>query len=365
MPVALIAVAAVSAAGAIASSAIKGDAQRKSLNGQIDALKDMNDIDPKAYAELAKRGDLDAWKNRLDAMQKVDPQLADIRSSSLKMLTNNLARYSEAQGRTDDIAKTIYGMAQEYAAGAPAEMDLGSAFLDRAKERLGRGSELPPTFQAEMIRSGLESGGTTGVGANRKGPVAGVLGKLLGSAAVGMERQNEQDAAALANAGDQLSRNRMSILSGLLPQLQSYEAAQQNLAASVLAQGLNVVNNETPGKIGLSGADLVNLNETARQERNQKAMSIAQLKGQKEMARAEMQSGFAQSGTAFAQNIIGGLSGGTPGMMGGGQSFILPSGATQTLGYGGYLGQNSSGAPTVMRSAGNQALFDLQGQPFQ
>jgi hypothetical protein len=375
MPVALIAVAAVAAAGAAGSAAIKGNAKRKALNGQIDALKELNDIDPEAYANLAKQGDIDAWKTRLDTMRKVDPQLAEIRDSSLKSFTTMLAKNASDSNRSDDVAQMVYGLAQQFAAGAPAEMDLGTAFTNKAREKLGRGSQLPPTYQAELIRSGLETAGAAGVGASRQGPVAGVLGRLLGSAAMNVERQNEQDAMTLAQAGSQLSSSRLNILQGLIPQFQNYEQAKTNLAA----QGLAAVNQETPSKIGLAGADLVNLTETARRERNLGIQKVAELEGQKALAAGEMKAGFVQAGSQFAQSVIGGLAGGGGGgaaggggnvlgglMQGGGQSIpILGGRGSQNLGYGGYIGAGSYGQPAVVRSPQNQILFDQAGQEWQ
>jgi hypothetical protein len=368
MPIAIV-VAVAAAAAAAGSAVAKGNAKRKAANMQIDALKNMKELDPAVYEKLVKEKDVSAWKTRLNTMREVDPQLAQIRDNSLKVFTSQLAKNAADNGRSDEIAKMVMGLADQFNSGAPAEMALGDAMVQRAKEKLERGSSLPPTYQAELIRSGLEKAGTAGLDPNRKGAVAGVLGKLLGSEAMAVERQNEQDAMQLAQAGGQIATNRLNILQGLIPQLQNYEAAKTNMAG----QAMGVVNAETPSKIGLAGQDLMNLWERRRLEGNAQAREVAKLEGEKAMAKAEMLSGLFQSGSQAISGIAGGMGGGAGGaggmlggMMGpqGGQAIQLGMRNSQNLGYGGYIGQGTNG-PTVMRSPEGWANYNLASQAWQ
>lgn len=371
MPIAIV--AGVAAAAAAAGSAIaKGDAKRKAANKQIDALKNMKELDPKIYENLVKEKDVEAWKTRLSTMRQVDPQLATIRDNALKTFTNQLAKTAADEGRSDDIANMVMGLATQFNAGAPAEMELGDALIAKAKEKLGRGGALPPTYQAELIRSGLEKAGTAGLDPNRKGAVAGVLGKLLGREAMDVERQNEQDAIQLAQAGGQIATNRLNILQGLIPQMQNYEAAKLNMAGA----GLSAVNSETPSKIGLAGQDVMNLWERRRAETNAQAMEVAKLEGEKAMAKAEMLSGLFQAGSQGISAVAGGMGGGgggggspmsmLSGMMGpqGGQTVQIAPRMSQNLGYGGVMGMGAQGA-TVMRSPQGWANYELASQPWQ
>jgi hypothetical protein len=375
MPIALVAVGVAAAAAAAGSAVAKGQAKRKAANMQIDALKNMKKLDPKVYEKLVADKDTEAWKRRLKTMRDVDPELATIRDQSIKAFTTQLAKNANETGRSDEIANYVMGLAEQFNAGAPAEMDVGDAMIARAREKLDRGAELPPTYQAEMIRSGLEQAGGAGIGPDRKGAVTGVLGKLLGREAMAVERQNEADAMQLAQAGGQISANRMNILQGLIPQMQNYEAAKTNLAA----QGMAMVNTETPSKIGLGGQDMMNLWERRRLEGNKEAQAVAKLEGEKAMAKAEMLSGLFQSASQGVGAIAGGLGGGAGGMMGGmaggaaggggfanvGQNIpLLGMRQSQNLGYGGYIGAGAQG-PTVMRSPQGWANYDLASQAWQ
>jgi hypothetical protein len=275
----------------------------------MEALQRVRLIDPQEMANIAKKGDIDAWKNRLDAIQKVDPKLGELRNNAIKSLTTSLAKNATDSNASDETSKFVIGLAQQFAAGAPADFDLGSAMQAKAKEVMGRGSNLPPTYQAELIRSGLEKGGTVGIGPDRKGAVAGVLGKLLGSEAVAMEQQNANFAGSLAGAAQQITSNRMNILAGLSAQMQQFEANKQSLAT----QGLDVVNSEAPSKVGASGADMVNMYESRRAGENQKLMGQADLEAQRYLAQGEQNAGLIAGGTQMAGSILGGLFSGSPG----------------------------------------------------
>ena len=321
------------------ASVFENEGQRKALNKQMDALQNLERIDVEQYKDLALKGDTQAWRNRLATLRQVDPELARVRDAAIKTNAVQMAKIANETGRSDEIAKQVFGLAQQFAAGAPAEMALGEAFLEKAKERLGRGAKLPPTYQAELIKSGLEKTGGAGVGVSRQGPVAGVLGKLLGSAAVQQEITNENQAGQLATVGQAIAGNRMNILAGLMPQFQNFEQAKLNLAG----HALSVVNSETPSKVGLAGQDILQMTEARRQEGNAIAQAIAGLKGQQSLRQNNFVGGLIRQGTDLTGAMMGSM---------GGQGGILSS-----LGIGG----KGAGAAA---GAGEYQTTNVGGQQF-
>lgn len=311
----------ISAGGGMIGSVFENEGNRKAINKQMDALGQLQILDPEKYKKMAYQGDVDAWRNRLKALREVDPQLNQIRNDALSAMTTRMAELVQQTGRSDKIGNMIMGLAQQFSAGAPAEMALGEAFMAKAKERLGRGAELPPTYQAELVRSGLEEAGAVGIGADRRGPVAGRLGKLLGRAATEQEILNEQQAAALAATGQALTANRMNILAGLVPTISNLDTARTNLGL----QGLGVVEAEAPRKVGFAGTDIVGLEEQKRAETNQKLMEMAKLKGMQDLRQGRFVGGLIRTGSSAIGGALSSMAGG--GLFGSGAQSVAGAGS--------------------------------------
>jgi hypothetical protein len=164
---------------------------------------------------------------------------------------------------------------------------------------LNAGATLPPEFQAELVRSGLESSGasgTTGSGA------AGVQARtLLGSAGLELQAHRRSQATDLLSTADALKQNRASILANTLGVLENTK--NQNQARSTAAYQIGAAG--VP-QAGLNGADVVNLNLQNLNLRNQRTLGVG-----------NVDANYALAKGAANQQLIGGLTSAATGMIGG------------------------------------------------
>lgn len=323
--------AVVAGAGAAASAKMGANGQAKAAGTMAKALRSLEKIDVAKLSNLAISGDSEAYLRRLEFARQNEPDLAEIRSASLGKLATVLG--SDA-APWDKLVSGLISVGEEDTSASQA---LESQMRTKAAELLKAGGALPSTFQAELVRSGLETGGKTGVGLSKTGPLAQLLGNKIGEAQINLENLRLQQATGLATAADTLKQNRASILQGILP------TAQTAILSPTLT-GLQLAESMIP-QIGLTGKEQVQLTEQARQEDNATKLGTAQQQANSQLAKAQGNAGLVSGLTSGVGNAIS---------MWGWGNMLKPAGGAGTGAGGGTAGAignlwGAGGAPTSIR----------------
>ena len=266
------------------------------------------------------------------AFQKeADPQAAALREGGLNKLVEalNSEDTAKAQSALDKIVSEVDQNSPEFAA-------LKAKLLADAKTALDAGATMPPEFQAELVRTGLENAGVTGVTPDKKGAAGQTLRKLMGSAGLALQEQRRQSAVSNIGAATSLEANRASILGNLAAGFQQLNQTRMAQGAAALSMGQGLM-----PKIGLGGEDVVNMNVANVNLRNQRKLGIADQKALKYQANAEMVNGLIGAGVSLVGSVAGGTGGGAGGgaggmggMMGGGGG----GGGSGIMGWGQQMG---------------------------
>jgi hypothetical protein len=308
-----IASAAIGAGGKVGSAYLEGMAKKRAIGAQMKAWQNLRGIDVGSYKKIAYNNARRNYLDRFKLFREGDPELAQVRDVAIQHALDTLNDTSGNQEKAQQVADRLAASALDME-GDQASKRLESSLLNRAQENLDQGANLPPEFQAELVRSGLESAGASGIGVNRKGPLAQLLGKKIGAEQIALERQRASDALQLGAGAQALRTNRLNILAGIAPALQNIDASRFNLAAGAesLAEG------QMPQDVGLTGRDVLNLHESNRALDNQRTLALGQLKAGKHLVSGETASKYVQAGTGFLQSALGGIMGGGGGEGGGG-----------------------------------------------
>lgn len=316
-----IAGAVVGAGAAAGTTYLAGQAKKAALHEQKEALRNLQFVDVDAYRKTAFRDDRQEFINRFKIFRRADPKLSAVRNQAVSNLLTSL---EGEDANVQKISDLLTGRATE---DDTRFKSIEQKLLDRAEQKLDLGATLPPEFQAELIRSGLETAGTTGIGANREGPLAQLLGRRIGSAQLELERAREAEALALASGAQSLGQNRLNILRGIAPELQNLNISRANLAGNIFS----AANAGLPTSAGLGGRDILSLIEANRDMRNKQMLALADLEAQGHIASGEAASGYLGAGTSALTGLLGGMGGG--GGLGGlnfnslfGQTSYLPTG---------------------------------------
>lgn len=303
-----IAAAAVAAGGAAGSAYLGGMGKKRALGAMMKAWQKLRSIDVGKYKKVAVNTARQNYLDRFKLFREGDPELAQVRDVAIQNALDTLKDTSGNQAKAQEVANRLAAGALDIE-GDTAAKRLESSLLQRAQESLDRGAELPPEFQGELVRAGLESSGRAGFTADRKGPLAQLLGKKIGSEAIALERQRAADALVLGQGAQALRTNRLNILAGIAPALQNIDTSRFNLAAGAEA----LATGQMPEDVGLTGRDVISMHEANRALANQRALALGQLKGEKHLVSAETAQAYLGAGTSFLTSLLGGVGG-----MGGG-----------------------------------------------
>lgn len=332
MPV--IAVAAVVAAGAVASAAAKKRAAKKAASAQKKGIQQQEallrkKLDPQAMNRLAQEVDRDRALNRIALQKEVDPEIAELREFSRQRLLD-LTQQDQQARQSQQVADQLF---RENIEADPQMERLKDTIIGRAQQEFDLGAQLPPEFQAEIVRTGLAQGGQSGIGVTREA-VGGPTARLLGSAGIQLAQQRAAQGVALAGTADALAQSRQRLLSNIFPTVK----VQEDSEAQRALQGFQLSEATLP-ESGLSGTDVVNI-EAARQK------GLAGLLGQ----RAGVNAGLAQmrgdfnaaligAGTSLASAGLGAGIGGGGASIGGGAGGVNYGSLAQSI-----IGQGGSAA---------------------
>ncbi len=334
MPVA--AVGAIVLAGAVAGSISKKRAADKAAKAQKKGIQQQQsllnkNLDPKALNKLAQDADAERAKGRIALQKEIDPELAALRQVGKEQLLAQ-ANIPEESKQSSQLANQLF---QETKTQDPRLEQLKNSILDAAQKEIDAGATLPPEFQAELVRSGLNQGSQAGIAID-KGSIGGSVARALGLAGIQLQQQRQQAAQQLANTGQGLVLARTNVLASVFPKLRDLET-QRRLEAGA---NFGVAEAALP-ESGLGGQDIANIQAA-------KTHAQAGLIGQTAANKAQQ----AQNKGAFTSSLIGA---GTS-LLGGA---INP---TTTLGgiAGSIFGGNKTPGPEVLPTqyavAGNGGL---------
>lgn len=329
-----IALGGVIAGAGIYSAVARKDAADKAAKAQKDAVKKqnklLNQLDPTALNDLAKKFDKDRAVNRLAFQKEIDPEVAQLRELSKKQLLES-AQIDPTSRQSNQLANKLFN---EVKTQDPRIEALKDSILANAQSELSAGAALPPEFQAELVRAGIENGGQSGIGFD-KSAIGGGTARLLGAAGIELQRQRQQQGLELTRAAEELQNTRVNILASVFPKLRDLEISNRNEAASNLA-----LSNSMIPEVGMSGADAVNAQIAKVKGKAGLVQQTGQIRANQAIAEGEQNAAIAGSiasgVSAAAGAYTGGMGGG--GSSGGGGPTYQPVGSYVNSGQAGNYG---------------------------
>lgn len=335
--------AGVMVAGAVGSAMAQRSAAKKAAKAQKDALDNVSGVNVKAVQKEALKADRERFENQFKLQEEVDPTLAAVREKGAGNLLANLQDDPQSNRILNQLAK-------EGAQDSPKRQALIDQLLAGAEEEIAQGASLPPEFQAELIRAGLEKSSGAGLSSDYRAAAGVGIRKLLGSAGMELQAFRRGQAANLLATADAAKQNRLNALSTTLGALEG--AASGRTGRAVTGYGVGAAG--VP-QAGLSGADVANLAVTNTQIANEKAMGRGQIAANEAVARGQFISGLIGAGTSLAGAGIGAF-----GNAGGAAGTIAQYGGTAPSNLGALSGlQQRQYANAFKRNAGiSSSLYE-------
>lgn len=277
---------------------LSADAQKKIANNQIAAIERQRafvyeQLNPEKLGPMAEAADIKNAKARLELQRKIDPELYAARSAAAQGVRESVAGLGK--GNADKVAAQA---TKEALAGTDVAAQSKQQLIDAALQQLKLGATLPPDVQAELVKAGLEKGGMVTGAASPRGFGGQLTRQLLGSGAIQLQQQRQQQAMGLLGRAQDLESQRSSLLGTLFPNL---SALQLNTLKG--QEGALSFSNEMMPNAGLSGKDVVNLwlNRVGATSSLDSQRTQAEYMGGINRA-AALQQGYAGA-TAYAANL--------------------------------------------------------------
>lgn len=322
MPV--IAVAAIAAAATAASAVAKKKAADKAASAQKKGLDTMAALlkknDPASLNKAAQIADKERAQRRLALQEELDPELAQLRKVSKQQMLEQ-AQTPFEQRESGKLARTLY---EEVKAPDARTEQIKDQLLAAAQQELSAGATLPPEFQAELVRSGLNTGSQAGLAID-KNVIGGGVARALGTAGIQLQQQRQQQAMAMTQQAENLKNSRVNILASVFPRLRDLETTNLNEAR----QSFGLAEAALP-ESGLGGAEIVNLKMAQMKNKMDLTQQRANLKAQQAMAKGEFTGQMIGAGASFANTYGGSLFGGAP-------SLSSLGGSSAPQGFGGVV----------------------------
>lgn len=298
-------VAAAGAAGAAYAKKSAADkaahAQKSALTGQKKILQDELSFD--RINQAATDADRLRANNRLQLQQEIDPELAKLRQLGKEKLLAESQRPNESLQSTQ-VANTLFN---ENGKQDPRLEALKSSIINRAQEEIAAGATLPPQFQADLVRAGVQQGSQAGFATDAK-TVGGTIARALGIGGEQLKVARENQATHLAGAATNLEESRARILGSIFPTIAASEQARRQDAASAFGIG-----EATLPESGLTGREAANI----QQNRGNTLLRIrgqrGQISAQQAQAQGEATAAYIGAGTSFATSALGAFGGGGAG----------------------------------------------------
>jgi len=281
----------VGVAGVAASAAVTYSSQSKANKAQQNALNQVQGVNIPDVEALASQTDLQKYQEQFQAEANVDPQYSALRSQGASGVLGVLSDLANPNGTQN---KAFTNAAAATNANATKAQPLISDLLTQAKAELDAGATLPPSFQAELVRSGLAAGGAAGTGVSGEGATGVQARTLLGSAGIALQQQRQAQATSLTAAGTGAAGQQESALNEL-----TQLAAQLTQQKADIGSGAAGMGTAALPSIGLTGTNAAGIATGNQNLQNQKALASGNI-----AAQGALQQGAAISG------ILGSLGGG-------------------------------------------------------
>jgi hypothetical protein len=242
------------AIGSIAAASIQSNAIKDVAKRQVEALEKQRafvfeQLNPAVVGGQATAADIDRAKNRLALQGVLDPTLLRSRYAAEAGLEQSLAGLGK--GTAEDVA----AKAASEALGTTGDFDaLKKRLIDTALSEIDAGASLPPDLQAELVKSGLETGSRATGSSNPAGLAGNETRRLIGKEGLELQASRQGRAAALGQAAQSLEANRANILGSLFPALK-----QNQLATAQGQAGIFDLANKAVPEAGLGGSDIANI----------------------------------------------------------------------------------------------------------
>jgi hypothetical protein len=311
--------AVIGAGGAIVAGVFQKRAADKAAREQKRAIEQQNKIlqqnlSPEALNRVAQTFDETRAKSRLELQKEVDPEIAALREFSKNKLLE-IAQRPEESLQSNRVARQLF---EENINPDEKMQKLKDTILSRAQEDFDAGASLPPEFQAEVVRTGLNTGAGAGIGVSRNS-VGGVTSRLLGGAGLQLKAQRAAEGASLAGTADALARSRQQLLANIFPTVAAKEAAEAQRAAG----GLAVAESLIP-ESGLSGTQATDIEIARRKAMMDLIANRGNVNAAQKTARGQIISSTIGNVTSSLSSALGG------GVLGSGssQSTQAPTAAT-------------------------------------
>lgn len=292
---AVVAVGAIAAGAAVAKGMAEKSAAKKAAGAQSAAYDGVEFLDIDKLNDDALAADRKKFTEQFKLQKEGDPTVAAVREKGASNILDSL----QDDPGANDLLKQL---TQEGQTDSPKRQALIEQLFDSAQSELNAGATLPPEFQAELVRSGLEStgkAGTTGSGA------AGVEARtLLGRAGIDLQAHRREQASNLLTQADQLKQNRAAILANTLGAVNNAKGAQQSFAINGYQIGAAGV-----PQAGLSGTDVANLNVANTNMKNQVTLGRGNVAANLALANGAATSGMIGGVASAATGVIGGVGG--------------------------------------------------------
>lgn len=309
--------AAVAVGASVYSANQKGKALKKGMSVKQAAYDALQPLDFDELNKVATEADLLKYKTQLDEQAKVDPTFAKLRSQGGANLLSELQA-----GKDSASTRSVKEIEALTSGSKKSQEDAITALMDRAKADLEAGATLPPEFQAELIKAGLENAGNQGLSIEGRGAAGSEIRRLVGSEGLALKQQREANARENLSAAEMIRRRRLDALGSLINADTGVRDTNFNRAGKAIAVGQAMM-----PSIGLTGADAAGVSAANTEFENNRILAKAGVKAKYYADRAANRS-QAASGVASGISSFAGAAGGGGG---GGGSWItsLFSGGNQ------------------------------------
>lgn len=302
--IAAVVVAAGSAASAVVSKNAadkSAKAQKKGVEQQNQLLK--NNMNPDKLNNLAQRFDKDRARNRIEFQKEIDPELAALRQKGKEELLAQANANPETR-QSGLVAKELFNEVKEQ---DPRMQAIKDSLITRAQQELNAGATLPPEFQAELVRTGLNTGSQAGIGFD-KSTIGGGVAQVLGAAGLQLKQARENQAVQLAGAAQNITNARVNILATVFPKLRDLESVNRQDALV----NFQVADNALP-QVGLTGQDAVNIQIAKTKAKGALLQKGADIKSQEAKDQGAYTSALIGAGTSLVSGVLGAYTGGGAG----------------------------------------------------
>jgi hypothetical protein len=298
----IIAIAVVGTVAAVGAAAAKGAAANKAAKAMQKGWNATEPLDLDEMQEVGKAADLQKYQDQFAAQRKYDPVLGAMRSQGSENFLAQLQYDKTGQGVGDKATREVSKLIEDAKAGQQSAID---TLMTKAQEELDAGATLPPEFQAELVKAGLEGAGTGGLGIEGRGASGTGVRTLLGSAGLQLKQQREKNAIGMFGAADDIRAGRMKALAGVAELDNNVRSGKFARAGGAIGVG-----NAAMPSVGMSGATAMALTSANNDFENTRKLGKAGVEAARLKAQGDMWASIIGSVGSGMTGAVGGSYGG-------------------------------------------------------